>query len=202
MSKIDKSNWDERFSNEDYVYGTEPNEFFKDQLGKLNPGRVLMLGEGEGRNAVYAAKMGWQVDAVDFSYQARLKALKLAEKENVKINYFVSNLNDYKPENNLYDAIGIIFIHLNKPEVEKIFVSVQKALKKGGVIICEVFSKNQIGKSSGGPKDPDLLYSVDEIANIFKGLDTISLAESTIILDEGILHQGEASVIRYVGKKQ
>jgi SAM-dependent methyltransferase len=202
MSKIDKSNWDERFSEEDYVYGTEPNEFFKDQLAKLNPGRVLMLGEGEGRNAVYAAKMGWQVDAVDFSDQARLKALKLAERENVNINYTISNLNDYKPKINHYDAVGIIFIHLDKPEVDKIFASAKEALKKGGVIICEVFSKNQLGNSSGGPKVADLLYSSDEIAKMFKGLKTIYLEECSVILDEGILHQGEASVIRYVGEKQ
>jgi cyclopropane fatty-acyl-phospholipid synthase-like methyltransferase len=201
MSKIDKKNWDERFSSEEYVYGTNPNEFLKEQLAKLSPGRLLMLGEGEGRNAVYAAKMNWQVDAVDFSDQARLKALKLAAKEKVNINYFVSNLNDYKPENNLYDAIGIIFIHLDKSEVEKIFASAKEALKKGGVIICEVFSKNQLGKTSGGPKVADLLYSTDEIANIFKGLETILLEENSIILDEGSLHQGEASVIKYVGKK-
>jgi SAM-dependent methyltransferase len=201
MSKIDKNNWDERFSSEDYVYGTLPNVFLKDQLANLTPGRLLMLGEGEGRNAVHAAKIGWQVDALDFSDHARLKALKLAEKENVNINYFVSNLIDYKPENNLYDAIGIIFIHLDKPDVKKIFESAKEALKKGGVIICEVFSKNQLGKSSGGPKNPDLLCSVDEIANMFKGLKTISLDECSVILDEGILHQGEAMVIRYVGKK-
>jgi SAM-dependent methyltransferase len=201
MSKIDKSNWDERFSAGNYVYGTEPNAFFKEQLDILNPGRLLMLAEGEGRNAVYAAKLKWHVDAVDFSDQARLKALKLAEKENLNINYTVCNLNDYQPEINSYDAIGIIFVHLDKPDVDKIFASAQFALKKGGVIICEVFSINQIGKSSGGPKDPDLLYSSDEIAHIFNGLETITLSESTVILNEGVLHQGEASVIRYVGKK-
>ena len=201
MSKIEKQNWDERFSSEEYVYGTEPNVFLKEQLSKLSPGRLLMLGEGEGRNAVYAAKMNWQVDAVDFSDQARLKALKLAAKDNVKINYTISNLNDYNPESNLYDAIGIIFVHLDKPEVEKIFASAKEALKKGGVIICEVFSKNQIGKTSGGPKVAELLYSTDEIADLIKGLDTTYLEECSVILDEGILHQGEASVIRYVGKK-
>jgi SAM-dependent methyltransferase len=201
MSNIDKSNWDERFSNEDYVYGTQPNDFFKNQLGILNPGRVLMLGEGEGRNAVYAAKIGWQVDAVDFSDQARLKALKLAAKENVNINYTVSNLNDYPPGSNLYDAIGIIFFHLDKPEIEKIFASAKQALKKGGVIICQVFSKNQIGKKSGGPQIADLLFNSDEIAKLFNELQTIILEESSVLLDEGILHQGEASVINYVGEK-
>jgi len=201
MSQYNVTNWDERFSSEEYVYGTYPNMFLKDQLAKLNPGRLLMLGEGEGRNAVYAAKMKWQVDAVDFSDQARTKALKLAAKEKVKLNYTISDLKNYIPNKNYYDAIGIIFIHLDKPDVEKIFASAKEALKKGGVIICEVFSKNQLGKTSGGPKDPDLLYSSDEFANIFKGLETISLEECPVILNEGILHQGEAMVIRYVGEK-
>jgi cyclopropane fatty-acyl-phospholipid synthase-like methyltransferase len=90
MSKIEKQNWEERFSSEEYVYGTDPNVFLKDQLTKLSPGRLLMLGEGEGRNAVYAAKMNWLVDAVDFSEQARLKALRLAAIEKVNINYTLS----------------------------------------------------------------------------------------------------------------
>jgi 2-polyprenyl-3-methyl-5-hydroxy-6-metoxy-1,4-benzoquinol methylase len=145
--------------------------------------------------------MGWQVDAVDFSNQARLKALKLAEKEKVHINYIISNLNDHQPGNNLYDAIGIIFFHLDKPEIEKIFASAKLALKKGGVIICQVFSINQIGKTSGGPKVAELLLNSDEIAKLFNGLQTITLEESSVLLDEGILHQGEASVINYVGEK-
>jgi len=201
MSKIEKKNWDERFSSEDYVYGTDPNVFLKEQLAKLNPGRLLMLGEGEGRNAVYAAKMNWLVDAVDFSDQARLKALKLAAYENVNLNYIISNLNDYKPESNLYDAVGIIFVHLEKPDIKNIFASAIQTLKKGGVIICEVFSKNQVGKTSGGPQVEELLYSSDEFADLFKGLNTIYLKECSVILNEGLLHQGEASVIRYVGKK-
>ena len=201
MSKIDKSNWDERFSSDDYVYGTEPNAFFKEQLVKLNPGRVFMLGEGEGRNAVYAAKKNWEVDAVDFSEQARVKALKLASHKNVNIKYSISNLSDYEPEKNYYDAIGIIFVHLDKQELKDIFSKAHEALKNGGVIICEVFSKNQIGKTSGGPKVTELLYSLNEMENYFKGLKAMYSVECTVILDEGILHQGEASVIRYVGKK-
>jgi SAM-dependent methyltransferase len=201
MSQNNVENWDERFSSEEYIYGTDPNVFLKEQLVKLSPGKLLMLGEGEGRNAVYAAKMKWQVDAVDFSDQACIKALKLAATEKVKLNYTISDLINYKPKKNYYDAIGIIFIHLDKTEVEKIFASAKEALIKGGIVICEVFSKKQLGKTSGGPKVSDLLYSPDEIANMFKGLETIYLEECSVILDEGILHHGEANVIRYVGKK-
>ena len=202
MSKIDKSNWDERFSAEEYVYGTAPNEFFKEQLDKLKPGRLLMLGEGEGRNAVYAAKIKWEVDAVDFSEQARIKAMKLAAKERVNIKYTVSNLIEYKPKKNFYDALGIIFFHLEKEYITKIFTGAQEALKQGGVIICEVFSVNQLGRNSGGPKNLDLLYTVDEMKILFSGLEMDYLEECTVELNEGLLHQGEAKVIRYVGRKK
>ncbi|MDR3610521.1 MAG: class I SAM-dependent methyltransferase [Ignavibacteriaceae bacterium] len=202
MSKIDKRSWDERFSADEYVYGTDPNVFFREQLDKLNPGKLLLLGEGEGRNGVYAAKMNWEVDAVDLSDQAKVKALKLAEREHVQLNYEVHNLTEYKPKRNYYDAIGIIFFHLEKADVVKIFSEAKKALKKGGVIISEVFSINQIGRTSGGPKDPDLLYKTSDFEKAFKELETIQLEESLVELNEGRLHQGEAMVVRYVGENK
>ena len=201
MSKIEKFNWDERFSAEEYVYGTEPNVFFKEQLDKLKPGRLLLLGEGEGRNAVYAAKMNWEVDAFDFSDQARVKALKLAEREHAKLNYTVSNLIEYKAGIKPYDAIGIIFFHLEKLDLVNIFREAQKSLRQGGLIISEVFSVNQIENTSGGPKDPELLYKANDFKILFKELDAIYLEECSIELNEGILHQGEAKVIRYIGRK-
>jgi SAM-dependent methyltransferase len=201
MSKVEKHSWDERFSDEEYVYGTEPNAFFKAQLYQLSPGRLLLLGEGEGRNAVYAAKLGWEVDAVDFSDQAKVKAMVLAAREHVSINYTVQNLIGYKPKKEYYDAIGIVFFHLEKPDTAKIFNRAKEALKNGGVIIGEVFSINQIGNSSGGPKDPELLYTVNEYRTMFKGLEIIQLEECAVKLDEGKLHQGDAMVIRYIGRK-
>jgi SAM-dependent methyltransferase len=201
MSKIEKFNWDDRFSTEEYVYGTEPNVFFKEQLDKLKPGKLLLLGEGEGRNAVYAAKLNWEVDAFDFSDQARVKALKLAEREHVNINYTVTNLIDYKTGIKSYDAIAIIFFHLERPELVNIFLEAQKALRQGGIIISEVFSVSQIGNSSGGPKDPELLYTVNDFESMFKGLENVYLEECSIELDEGMLHQGKAKVIRYIGRK-
>jgi SAM-dependent methyltransferase len=198
MSKINKDNWDERFSSVEYVYGTNPNAFLKEQLAKLSPGRLLMLGEGEGRNAVYAAKKKWQVDAVDFSDQARLKALKLAAKEKVNINYTICNLNEYQPQSSHYDAIGIIFIHLDKSELEKIFAVAKEALKKGEELYYAKYSRKiSLVKPRVDLKWPICSIVLDEIASMFKGLETVSLGrKSLIILNEGILHQGEAMVIR------
>ncbi len=104
MSKFANEFWNERFSTDKYIYGKNPNKFFKEQIDKLKPGRLLLLGEGEGRNSVYAAIKGWEVDAVDFSQTAKEKALKLAKKNNVNINYTISNLTDFIPRENCYDA--------------------------------------------------------------------------------------------------
>ena len=197
MSKF----WDERYSNKEYIYGVLPNEFFRTHLSVLKPGKLLLLAEGEGRNAVYAAKQGWEVDAVDSSQQARIKALKLAEENNVKINYQVNSLEDFIPKLSAYDAVGIIFVHQGY-QVSKIFHSrAVEALKPGGKIILQVFEKEQLGRKSGGPSDIDLLYSLDDIKNNFHSLNAEILSKEKLVLFEGEFHSGEGIVINFVGIK-
>ena len=201
MNNFDSRFWDERFSVKDYIYGTEPNKFFKEYLNKLPPGNILLLGEGEGRNAVYAAKLGWKVDAVDYSKVGKDKAMKLAKKTGVNINYQVSLLQDYSPNKNYYDAIALIFIHLNMQDRSILHQKTINALSKEGTVIMEIYEKDQLGKASGGPQSLEMLYSLDEIKNDFTRLNTIILKKEVVALNEGDKHRGEASVIRYVGKK-
>jgi SAM-dependent methyltransferase len=197
-----KEMWNERFAKEEFAYGTEPNEFFKREITKLNPGSLLLLGEGEGRNGVYAAKLGWEVDAVDWSVSGKEKAFKLAEDNNVKINYTVEDLSEYSPKENHYDAVGLIFLHLPPNLREEVHQKVAASLKKGGVVILESYSKEQIANSSGGPKDPDLLYSLEEIFSDFVDLGIISFTKEKVELTESIIHSGKADVIRFVGIKE
>jgi 2-polyprenyl-3-methyl-5-hydroxy-6-metoxy-1,4-benzoquinol methylase len=84
--------WNERYALKEYVYGTEPNVFFKTQITKLSPGKILFPAEGEGRNAVHAARLGWDVYAFDSSNEAKKKSELLAKKQSVKINYRVNDL--------------------------------------------------------------------------------------------------------------
>ncbi len=202
MNHYDGNFWDARYSNEEFIYGREPNSFFKEQIDRLMPGKLLMLGEGEGRNAVYASKKGWKVDAVDFSSNAKKKTLSWANQNNVKLDYTVANLIDYIPSKEYYDAAGLIFIHLNPANCRLIFDRLSEALQTGGKIIMEVFSKNQLGRTSGGPQDLNVLYSIDEIKSYFPSIHTILLEEKKIILNEGKHHSGEASVIQFVGEKR
>jgi SAM-dependent methyltransferase len=193
--------WDERYSTTEFIYGSEPNSFFKSELEKLASGKILLLGEGEGRNAVYTALNGWTVDAVDFSLKAKEKALQLAEENKVHINYEVVNLSNYKLKQDYYDAIAIIYLHL-KPDVRNyIHSQINDSLCTGGKLILEVFEKEQLGKTSGGPQSPEMLYSIEELEKDFVNMKIDLLEKKHIILDEGSKHSGDAVVIRLIAVK-
>jgi SAM-dependent methyltransferase len=199
---MSKEFWNERFSSVEYIYGTEPNEFFKEFIDTNKPGKLLLLGEGEGRNAVYAASKGWVVDAVDFSETAKYKALKLAEKYSVRINYIISDINEYSFSENEYDLVGLFFIHLNAEERNRIHKRIITSIKSGGKIILEAFNKNQINNSSGGPKDINLLYDENDLLEFFIGIEILFLKSLNVELNEGNHHKGKADVIRFIGMKK
>ena len=202
MPKYANDFWNERYSSKEYVYGENPNHFLKEQLEKITvPGKLLLPGEGEGRNAVYAAKLGWEVDGYDQSTAGKLKAIKLADKNNVKINYQIADLLEFTSSKDKYDVIAIIYVHLNTKLRKAFNEKIIEALKPGGKIILELFSKEQLGKSSGGPQDLEMLYSLNEIKKDFSSLKSIILKEETINIEEGEKHSGEANVVRFVGEK-
>jgi len=199
---MSKEFWDQRFSEQEYVYGKEPNLFYKEQIDRLPKGKILLPGDGEGRNSVYAASIGWDADALDFSTSARIKAHQLANEKNVKINYSLSNFMQYSYPENYYDAVGLVFIHLTKAERKFVFSSCVRSLKKNGRIILEAFNKNQLGNSSGGPQDVQLLYSKEELIESFASLDIKLLEYQSVLLNEGAHHEGKAEVIRFIGVKK
>lgn len=193
--------WNERYGSEDFLFGREPNRFFKEMIDGMNPGKLLLPGEGEGRNAVYAAKLGWDVYAFDASAVGRDKALLLAEEEDISISYQVNLIEAFEPEPGKYDAIALIYCHLQPAVRKPFFDKLADSLAPGGTLFMEAFRKEQLGFKSGGPKDPDMLYSAEKLALEFSGLYDLDIRAETIWLDEGPGHQGEAKVIRLVGKK-
>lgn len=201
MNKFGGEFWDERYSSIEFVYGTEPNIFFKDELDKLKIGNILLLGEGEGRNAVYAAANGWNVDAVDFSMIAKEKALKLAEENSVSINYEITDLSEYKPKLNYYDSAAIIFLHLNPIIRSDVHSKIVASLKSGGTLILEVYEKEQLGKDSGGPQNINMLYSKEELKDDFVKMNIIVLEKKIVTLNESEQHSGEAVVLRLIAVK-
>ena len=195
-----KEHWNNRFNTSEYVFGKEPNEFFKQELDKLKPGKILFIAAGEGRNAIYAAKNGWQVDAIDYSEIAKEKALKLALKNNVKINYRIVDVFEYSFPLSTYDAIVNIQFHSPEQIRDEFNSKLIAALKPEGKIILQVFDKEQIKKNTGGPKDIDLLYSLEDIVNGFFDLEFEYFVKETSVRNIAGTKK-EIEVIRFVGKK-
>ena len=200
------AHWNDRYSNPEYAYGTAPNEWFKEQLTHLpGKGRILLPAEGEGRNAVFAAKQGWEVSAFDPSEAGREKALNLAERESVSIDYQCGYLEEmsYRPES--FDAIGLIFAHLPNGQ-QGFHQRLIKLLRPGGFVILEAFSRSNLpyrekNPSIGGPPKLEMLFSVEMIADHFRALEVLYLQEEKVELHEGRYHQGEGMVIRFLGQK-
>ena len=198
--------WNNRYQSEIYAYGTDPNEFFKEQIGQLSPGKLLFPAEGEGRNAVYAAGLGWEVSAFDISEEGRRKALKLARVNQVEIDYQVSDWQNVLYPEEAFDALVMIFVHLPSAQRYLFHEKMQQYLKPGGIIILEAFSKNhlafnQVNENAGGPRDIDMLYSLEEIKADFRTFDLLVAEEKIVTLAEGQFHRGTSSVIRFVGRK-
>jgi 2-polyprenyl-3-methyl-5-hydroxy-6-metoxy-1,4-benzoquinol methylase len=199
--------WNDRYSNEEFAYGEEPNNFFKEQIEQLNVGTILFPAEGEGRNAVYAAKLGWKVAAFDISEEGKNKALKLAEANNVKINYKVGALETLNYQPKQFDAIALIYAHFPAEIKSYLHKTLETYLRKDGIIIFEAFSKKHleylaINDKVGGPKDIASLFSIEEIKADFPNYEIIQLEEKEIELNEGLFHNGKGFVIRFIGKKK
>lgn len=196
-----KSFWDERYSEPGLAYGSDPNLFIKSFLDKHEPGRILFPAEGQGRNAIYAASKGWEVDAFDYSEIGRMKALKEADGAGVMINYWIEELQSFSPESSIYDAIALCYVHLPDTERRPFYQALIDALKPGGLLVMEAFTRAQLAYRSGGPKSEDLLYSEEIVKDDFRSLETVFIQELKTKLNEGKYHVGEAHVVRYIGRK-
>lgn len=199
--------WDNRYSTEEFAYGELPNNYLKEQLEKLKAGAILFPAEGEGRNAVFAATLGWEVSAFDISSEGKNKALKLAEKNNVTIDYKIGELDALGYATESFDAIALIYAHFPATIKSAIHKGLDKYLRRGGFVIFEAFSKKHLewlakDEKVGGPKDIDSLFSIEEVQADFANYDFIELTETEIELNEGIYHNGKGSVIRFVARKR
>ena len=199
--------WNERYKQNTYAYGKKPNNYLKEQLEQLEIGTILFPAEGEGRNAVFAAILGWKVHAFDISIEGKKKALQLAQKSNAQIDYKVGILKSLSYTEKQFDAIALIYAHFPSNIRSKYHKLLSKYLKENGIIILEAFSKSHLqyrleNKEVGGPIDLKNLFSKEEILADFNDYEILELEEKEIELDEGLYHRGKGAVIRFVGRKK
>lgn len=196
-----KQFWNDRYTETEFAYGKEPNQFLQENIHLLPIGKVLFVAEGEGRNAVFAAKNGLQVYAFDYSDSAQKKAMVLASENNVIIDYEVSDVLQLSYEKNSFDAIVFIFAHFPSDIRKKAHEELLSLVKPNGKIVFEAFSKEQLKYTSGGPKESAMLFSEEEVRKEFVNVTFDFLKSQLVMLNEGPYHQGEGKVIRFIGTK-
>ena len=202
-----KDFWNARYQAEAYAYGVCPSVFFSEEIRKWNPGKALFPAEGEGRNAVFAATLGWEVSAFDLSESGRDKALQLAAQNGVGIDYSVAALEEFDATKESFDALVLVYAHFPASNRKAFHEKLAGYLKPGGLLLVEGFSKQHlhyqaVNDKAGGPKDPSMLFSKEELLQDFKGFDCQLFQEDVVQLNEGLYHVGESAVVRMVAVKE
>ena len=196
------NSWHERFSTEEYVYGKEPNEFLVEAARNLPKGNVLCIAEGEGRNAVYLASLGFDVTAWDFAQAGLDKIKKLANEKGVVVNAELHDLVEVKWEDEQWDAIVHIFGHFPGNVMDRTLLGIKKALKPGGFYISELYTKEQLHYGTGGPRDEAMLCEPGQLLKQFDGYFVKHFHIGEVNRVEGQLHTGTAHVVQSMLQKR
>lgn len=194
--------WDERYSAKHYIYGTSPNDFLRENVASIPKGKVLCLAEGEGRNAVFLAKQGYSVTAVDASIIGLEKARKLAEDNNVNIEFIHANLEEFDIGVDKWEGIVSIFCHLPEDIRKKLHKKIVAGLKVNGVLLLEAYTPDQLKHGTGGPPSEDLMMSETILTQELAGLKFSHLAEIEREIIEGTHHSGIGAVVQVIGSNQ
>lgn len=200
--------WNKMYSEKEFIYWEEPNKFFAENIVKLEPWKILLPADWEWRNWVFAGKMWWEVFCFDVSEVWKEKALKLAEKNNVEINYEIADFKKLNApwrkcpwgEGNSFDCIVLTYLHFinhSKKEFQKFL---DKYLKKWWIVILEWFSKKHFWRN-WWPKNIDMLFDLEEIKSDFENYEIIKSEEKKVKLEEGKWHSWESILVRFIWKK-
>lgn len=194
--------WDERYSTNEFIFGTEPNDFLKANIDKLKSGCVLCLADGEGRNGVYLAKLGFDVTAVDMSEVGLEKARQLAADNGVEIQTVLADLNDFVIEPNSWDNIVSIYCHLPPPLRNKVHSASSQGLTEGGIFLLEAYTPKQLEMpGTGGPPVPELMFTAHMLKQDFQSLELIRTLETEREVNEGSKHYGLSAVVQFIATK-
>jgi cyclopropane fatty-acyl-phospholipid synthase-like methyltransferase len=196
-----KELWNSRYQAQEYIYGQKENDFLRQNLHYLKRNKLLSLAEGEGRNGIFLAKNNFEVTGVDFSVEAKNKALALAENNNVEIDYKIADLQEFDLGFEVWDSVVAIFCHLEARARKSLLERVKKSLKTDGIFLLEAYNCKQISRNSGGPKNFEMLFSSCELEEIFANFEILHCQNLVREVNEGILHQGEAEVVQFIARR-
>jgi SAM-dependent methyltransferase len=195
--------WDERFAEAEPVYGEHPNDYLRAQTPRIAPGgKILVPGDGYGRNGIWLARQGFQVNTVDLSPVGVARARQSAQAAGLTMSIEQADLACWTWPVGRFEAVASIFLHLPPELRAQIHAQMLGTLKPGGLLIIEAFSSAQLRYSSGGPKQVELLYSAEVLRKDFFSADILELQQVETEIDEGRLHRGTAAVVHGVFRKR
>ena len=194
--------WDQRYAKPGYTYGTVPNDFLASVAHRIPPGKVLSLGEGEGRNAVYLAGLGYHVTAIDVSSVGAEKTLRLAADRALSVEAVVADLASHQIAPASWNGITSIFCHMPAPLRRRVHQAVVAGLIPGGVFVLEAYTPRQLKYGTGGPPVRDLLVTLSELRTELRGLDLEVAREIERDVQEGRCHQGRSAVVQVLAVKR
>ena len=179
--------WDERYAATDLVWTAGPNQFVERELADLPPGRAIDLAAGEGRNALWLAARGWQVRAVDYSQVGLDKAARLARERGLAIALEHADLTTRPAEPGAYDLVVIAYLQLPWSQLEGVLGRAAESVAPGGSFFLVGHDADNLTRGTGGPRDPGVLYSPDQVAAALTGLtiDRATQVERSVATPEG-----------------
>ena len=197
--------WDRQYAEAGYIFGTAPNAFLASEARRFVPGgRILVPGDGEGRNGVWLAQQNFAVTSVEASSVGVEKARALAAERGVRLDIQHANLDAWHWPEAAFDGVAAIFVHFDPHARQRMHRRMLAALKPGGILLMEAFTpkhiENRKAGSRGGPP-PEMLYTADVLRDDLARADIELLREEEVMLDEGTRHQGRAHVVRLVARR-
>ena len=194
--------WDDRYDAPEYLYGTEPSDFLAERCSALPAGgEILCLADGEGRNGVFLATQGMRVTGVDSSAVGLAKAARLAAERRVSLETVVADLATWELGDARWDGVVSIWAHLPAPIRATLHPRIARALRPGGVLLLEHYHPRQLGYGTGGPPDPTMMLTLEELDAAFPEWVRLHTFEGERIVIEGNRHGGKSYVTQAILRK-
>jgi 2-polyprenyl-3-methyl-5-hydroxy-6-metoxy-1,4-benzoquinol methylase len=195
--------WNRRYAGDEFLFGTEPNAWLREQVSCLPMGgRILSVADGEGRNSVWLAQQGFQVEAFDISDRAVEKAQAFARSTGVSVNFSLADVDGFDWPEASYDGVVAIFVQFADPATRaRLFERIVRSLKPGGVLILQGYTPKQLDYRTGGPPTLSHLYTRELLESSFRDLSIVELRDYEAEVSEGQGHSGRSALIGLVARR-
>ena len=184
-----REDWDARYAAVENLWAAKPNRFLVAEVGDLEPGRALDLACGEGQNAIWLGTLGWRVTGVDYSEVAIAKARARAERDGVDVDFVCADLVTYEPDARAFDLVLVLYLHIPSAQRAAIHANAAAGVGPGGTFLLLGHDLTNLTDGVGGPSDPDILYTADEIATELTGLE---IEKATVVLRDVVGQERDA----------